>query len=100
MALDDLAFHCRNLPDNQAALLFSGTTAINGGNGVPFGRGLRCVGGAIKRLELQLAAGGEAEFGPGLGQARRAGHRARPASSRSGTGTRWTTIPAARVRST
>ena len=42
--------------------------AINGGNGVPFGRGLRCVGGGIKRLELQTSTGGEAEFGPGLGQ--------------------------------
>lgn len=67
VTLDDLEFHCMNLPNNQAALLFVGTNAVNGGSGVPFGRGLRCAGGAVKRLQLEIAQNFEAMYGPGLG---------------------------------
>jgi hypothetical protein len=48
-------------------LLFQGTSAAGGGAGVPFGDGLRCVGGNVTRLGLRTAnAFGLADFGPGL----------------------------------
>ena len=68
VSLDDLAFHCTFLPDNQPALLFVGPGTVGGGMGAPFGDGLLCVAGPHIRLEIQTAVGGEAEFGPGLGQ--------------------------------
>lgn len=64
---DDLLFHAANLPASQPALLFYGTAWINGGDGVPFGDGLRCVGGQLVRLGIESAdAAGEAAWGPGL----------------------------------
>jgi hypothetical protein len=36
-------------------LYFQGNNAINGGNGNPFGDGLRCAGGAVIRLEVKFA---------------------------------------------
>ncbi len=66
VSLDDLAFHASNLPDGQSALLFVGTDTVNGGAGVTFGQGLRCVGGSLIRLQLLTSQNFEAEFGPGL----------------------------------
>jgi hypothetical protein len=48
---------------NAPALLFKGTSDINGGNGVPFGDGLRCCGGQIVRVEIQMAVAGTVSFG-------------------------------------
>ncbi len=48
-------------------MLFTGNLALQGGNGVPFGDGLRLVGGALQRLGIESAdAGGQARWGPGL----------------------------------
>ena len=51
------AFQVRvsNLPPSAPILLFTGMNQINGGLGVPFGNGLRCVGGSIKRLGVRFA---------------------------------------------
>jgi len=38
---------------NQPGLYFQGDNAINSGNGVAFGDGLRCAGGAVIRLQVR-----------------------------------------------
>jgi hypothetical protein len=38
------------MPPGSSCLYFQGTTQIGGGSGVPFGDGLRCVGGSVVRL--------------------------------------------------
>ena len=49
------------LPSNQPILFFQGNNAINSGNGNPFGAGLRCAGGGVRRLQVLFASGaGEA----------------------------------------
>jgi len=40
------------LPANQLGVFFQGNNAINAGLGIPFGDGLRCAGGAAKRLQI------------------------------------------------
>ena len=40
------------MPANQLGIFFQGNNAINSGLGAPFGDGLRCVGGAAKRLQI------------------------------------------------
>ena len=48
---------------------------MNGGQGLPFGDGLRCVGGNVGRRGVMTAdANGEASWGPGLASA--GGHAA------------------------
>lgn len=41
---------------NCPALYFQGSSAIDGGLGVPFGDGLRCAGGALRRLKTKTNA--------------------------------------------
>ncbi len=67
ISADDLGLHAYHLPPGQPALLFAGLNALNGGNGVPFGDGLRCAGGAILRRGFSVPnASGETTWGPGL----------------------------------
>jgi hypothetical protein len=40
---------------NSAALYFQGTTDLSGGNGIPFGDGLLCIGGTIIRLGVKFS---------------------------------------------
>jgi len=49
------------MPDSSA-LYFQGTTQINGGNGAPFGDGLRCAGGQIVRLGTKQNSGGQSSY--------------------------------------
>lgn len=64
---DDLILKAEFLPPGTSALLFSGTAPVAGGFGVPFGDGLRCVGGAVTRIAPRSAdAQGFASWGPGL----------------------------------
>ena len=42
-----------NLPANQFGVMFYGQNQLNGGQGIPFGEGLRCVGGQSTRLGVQ-----------------------------------------------
>ena len=65
---DDLKLQVSSLPPNQNALLFVGDQWLAGGDGLPFGDGLRCVGGSVIRLSIASAnASGFHEWGPGLG---------------------------------
>lgn len=65
-SIDNLGFLASGLIPGQGALLFSGTTPVAGGTGVPFGDGLRCAGGAVRRLKVRAASElGEASWGPG-----------------------------------
>lgn len=67
---DDVTFGGHNLLPGQPALLFSGNNAVNGGNGVIFGDGLRCAGSSVKRLGVRVPdALGDATWGPGLAPA-------------------------------
>jgi hypothetical protein len=67
-ANDDIVFSGHNLLPAQPALLFVGDNAINGGNGLAFGDGLRCAGLNVVRLGVMNPdANGDASWGPGLG---------------------------------
>lgn len=67
VAADDLILSASNLKPGTFAVLFSGETEANGGLGVPFGDGLRCIGPAFKRLGGVLVGPfGEARWGPQL----------------------------------
>jgi hypothetical protein len=66
-AADDLELSAGNLLPAQPALLFVGTTSVNGGNGIVFGDGLRCAATNVVRLGTQVPdAQGGASWGPGL----------------------------------
>lgn len=70
VAQDALVAHGTDLVPGQPALLFAGLNAVNGGAGVFFGDGLRCVGGGVVRLGVAAADGaGSASWGPGLAAA-------------------------------
>ncbi|MDP6763497.1 MAG: hypothetical protein QF903_15455 [Planctomycetota bacterium] len=43
------------LEPGQPGLYFQGDNALGGGAGVPFGDGLRCIGGGVVRLEVAFA---------------------------------------------
>ena len=45
------------IPDDTG-LYFQGNNAVNGGNGVAFGDGLRCAGNEAVRLQIVTASGG------------------------------------------
>jgi hypothetical protein len=64
---DDIVFTTVNMRPNQPALVFVGENAVNGGDGVVFGDGLRCAGGTVLRFDVMLPnAQGTANWGPGL----------------------------------
>jgi FG-GAP repeat/FG-GAP-like repeat len=64
---DDLLMSAQNLVAGQPALLFAGLNQVQSGNGALFGDGLRCAGGSVKRLGVELPNGtGLATWGPGL----------------------------------
>ena len=68
MVRDDLSFQATHLLPAESALLFAGLNATNGGEGLPFGDGLRCAGGSVVRLGVRVPdADGRAAWGPGLG---------------------------------
>ncbi|MFT7669999.1 MAG: hypothetical protein ACI8X5_002706 [Planctomycetota bacterium] len=60
---DDLGFDSAQLPTGKPCLLFSGDITVN----LAFGDGIRCVGGAIKRLGVKISNGaGQASWTPSL----------------------------------
>lgn len=57
----DFSLAGQGLPPGGVCVFFQGENAIGAGLGVPFGDGLRCVGGAAVRLEvIAVAASGSA----------------------------------------
>ena len=64
---DLLQFSATGMIPGQAALLFAADNATGGGLGSPFGDGLRCAGGNVRRLGVRSPdATGSASWGPGL----------------------------------
>ena len=67
VSADNIGFDATGLLPGQPALLFSGMNAVNNGQGVAFGDGLRCAGGTVKRLGVRVPdASGGASWGPDL----------------------------------
>ena len=54
---DDLVLSATNLTPGPG-LFFQGNNAVNSGNGNPFGDGLRCTGGSVRRLQVRFANSG------------------------------------------
>jgi hypothetical protein len=57
VGLNNLSFKVSGGIPGQPGLFYYGSTQINGGNGITFGQGLRCVGGdnqPIFRIELPV----------------------------------------------
>ncbi|HIG11419.1 MAG: integrin alpha [bacterium] len=70
LAADDLEFAAQGLVPGQPALLISADNRVQSGAGALFGDGLRCAGGALKRLAVQASdPTGAAGFGPSLSPA-------------------------------
>lgn len=60
-ALNNFVLSALDIPDGSACVFFHGTTRVE--PPVPFGDGLRCVGGTLKRLGvLQASSGGVIQF--------------------------------------
>ena len=53
---DTLALAASGLEPGNVALYFQGDTSINGRDGLPFGEGLRCVGGSPVKLQVRIAS--------------------------------------------
>ena len=51
---DDLVLTTSQLTPGSG-LYFQGNNAVNGGDGNPFGDGLRCAGGSVRRIEVTFA---------------------------------------------
>ncbi|MED6334112.1 MAG: hypothetical protein VYE81_01835 [Planctomycetota bacterium] len=51
------SFESSSLEPGQPGLYFQGDGSLGGGDGVPFGDGLRCIGGGVVRLEVAYADG-------------------------------------------
>ncbi|MDP6539235.1 MAG: hypothetical protein QF903_03120 [Planctomycetota bacterium] len=54
-AADTVVLEGSGLVPGQPGLYFQGNNAINGGNGVTFGDGLRCAGQGVQRLQVRAA---------------------------------------------
>jgi hypothetical protein len=67
LAADTLTLLGSGMP-NASALYFQGTLQQGGGLGVPFGDGLRCVGGSIVRLKTVTNVAGSSQY-PEVGDA-------------------------------
>ena len=57
VSADTLVLESTQLLPNQPCLFFQGNNAINGGDGVTFGDGLRCAGGGVIRLQVRFPDG-------------------------------------------
>jgi hypothetical protein len=55
VSANDLVFSASNLPASSIALLASGTSQTS----IPFGDGVRCIGGALRRLYLLPVSSGQ-----------------------------------------
>lgn len=63
----ELTLQLIHIDGTVPALIMQGTQSVNGGLGVPFGDGLRCIGGPIVRLPLTYASNaGVITFGPSI----------------------------------
>jgi len=65
LSTDTLTLVATAMPATASALFFQGTVQSNGGAGIVFGDGLRCVGGTVIRLGTKTASGGSASYPTG-----------------------------------
>lgn len=56
VSADSVVLRASGTTPTQTGLFFQGTTAVNAGQGAPFGDGLLCVGGSIVRLQVRNAS--------------------------------------------
>lgn len=80
VSADDLGFVASGIQPGRLALLLCTPDAANGGAGTPFGDGLRCLSGPLRRLGTRFAdRHGLATWAPGLAsfEAWSAGHTRR-----------------------
>jgi len=56
-AADTFVLDAAGLPATTTCLFFQGTNIMNGGNGNPFGDGLRCIAGNVVRLQTVTSDG-------------------------------------------
>jgi hypothetical protein len=61
---DTLDLPASGLPAVGTALFFQGDDELANGLGAPFGDGLRCAGGEVRRLGVRPVSAGTASFGP------------------------------------
>jgi hypothetical protein len=62
ISINNLVFKAQPVP-NQFGIFFYSSDQVNGGNGVPYGHGLRCVGGAtVSRLPITMAVNNVLQF--------------------------------------
>jgi len=54
---DTLILSTTGMHPSNSGLYFQGNNTVNNGSGLPFGDGLRCVGGAVIRLQVRFADG-------------------------------------------
>ncbi len=52
---DSLVLVTTQVEPNQIGLYFQGANAVNGGDGIIFGDGLRCVGGGLIRIQTRMS---------------------------------------------
>ncbi len=64
--LDDAVLSATDLPLNRPGIFYMGTEMKNGGAGAPFGAGLRCLSGQVKRFGVQNSSGAGAIERTGL----------------------------------
>lgn len=55
VAANDLVLNASDAVPGTVGLFFQGDAQVNGGDGSPFGDGLRCAGGAVTRLGIVVA---------------------------------------------
>jgi hypothetical protein len=60
LSAGDLVLLGSDLRPSQPGLYFQGDAAVDGGDGAPFGDGLRCAGTNVVRLEVRTADAGGA----------------------------------------
>ena len=52
---DSVALYTERVEPNNSGLYFQASTAVNGGDGITFGDGLRCAGGQLQRLQVRFS---------------------------------------------
>ncbi len=62
---DSLSLTASGMPATTTCLFFQGSAPVNSPSGVPFGDGLRCVGGTTVRLGTKTATAGSASYPAG-----------------------------------
>jgi hypothetical protein len=68
ITFDTLALDGASMPASSTCLYFQGTTPLNGGAGIAFGDGLRCVAGTVIRLGTKTNANGASRYPTGMDQ--------------------------------